>query len=377
MTTRAIDCSIIRGGTSKAIFVDGRLLPQDVAERDRLLLALFGSPDVRQIDGLGGADPLTSKLAVVTPSDRPGIDVEFEAAQIGIAEPTVNFGLMCGNTAAGVGYFAIAEGMVSPREPQTVINIYCRNNGKLITATVPVRDGQALAEGDFRIHGVARPGGEELLAFRDPAGAVTGVLLPTGSPCDTLILDGSPIRLSVVDSGTLYAFVVAADLGLSGLESPAALDADTGFRQAVERLRGAIADQVNAVDIPGKRPLAPRKIKIATVAPPADYVALNDAAVTAGAHDVAARIINPEKIHKAFAVSGAISLASAAAIAGSVVHEIVALQVSPATVRIGHPSGILDVGVMFEADAGGCRIVAAEVRRTARILMRGTAYVIV
>ena len=376
MATKEIDCSIIRGGTSKGIFVNGADLPTDVAERDRLLLALFGSPDIRQIDGLGGADPLTSKLAVVTRSSRPGVDVEFEAAQIGIAKPIVDFSLMCGNTASGVGYFAIVEGMVAPVEPFTVVNILCRNNDKIITATVPVKDSRPVSEGDFVIHGVTRPGCEELMEFKEPGGAVTGALLPTGSVRDRVDCGGDPITVSVVDSGTLYCFVSASEMGIGGHEPPAVLDGDADFRSRIESLRHAVADHVNAAGIAGNKTVAARNVKIATVAPPSDYGTMNGNSVSGTDYDIAARIINPEKTHKAFAVSGAICLASACALENGVAGDVFRAIESPATVRIGHPSGVMDARVSFERSQADPRILSAEVKRTARILMRGTAYVV-
>jgi len=356
----AIPCAIVRGGTSKGVFLLDDHLPSDPEQRDRLLLAVMGSPDPRQIDGLGGADPLTSKVAIVARSNRTGFDVEYESLEIGIAEAQVTHGLMCGNLIAGVGHFALAEGLVEPQSPVTTINIYCRSNQKMIVAKV------ALSTGGSQLPAAPERNTPVSLLFNNPGGAITGELLPAGEPVSLLSLDAyKDIAVSIVDAGTLYAFVRADALGLVGGESVAALDGDTNFRASIELLRRQVAEHINRHGR-SRTVVTPRLVKVAVIGPPA-----------VGQHnaDIVARVVNSAKVHKAYAVSGGICLAAAAAIQGSLVNQIVHPQSSPFSLRIAHPSGILSLRTHWSADDGGVLIHAAEIERSARILLRGTAYV--
>lgn len=346
-----VSCAIIRGGTSKGVFVLDASLPVDPIERDRCLLALMGSADPRQIDGLGGGDPLTSKVAIVSPGGAPGVDLEYESVEVGIGSDFVNHGVMCGNLAAGVGLFALQEGLLPRDAPRRALAIHCRNNGKRIEARLA--DGRPWASADVHPGAVA-----VRLSFVDPVGAVTGRLLPLDEPVSSLSVDGTALSFSAVDSGTLYAFVRARDLDLAGDEAPADLDANQAFRRLMERVREEVMGRINA-HLGTRHP--PKRLKLAVVAPPRD----------AGAHaEVVARIINPARVHKAYAVSGGICLASAATVPGSVVHEVVAAGPSPWTVGITHPSGSLSV--TLRASEG--RITACEVERTARTIMQGLAH---
>ena len=357
----AIPCAIIRGGTSKGIFMLDKHLPADSAQRDRVLLQLMGSPDPRQIDGLGGADPLTSKVAIVAPSKRAGFDVEYESLEVGIAEAHVNHGLMCGNLIAGVGHFALAEGLVRPQSPVTTVRIYCRSNEKMIVAKIPLASSQALLSGMPDRHGLVS------LLFNNPGGAISGRLLPAGEALSVFTLDRyRDIAVSIVDAGTLYAFVRADALGLTGSESVAALDGDSHFRAIIELLRHKVADYINQCAPEGAAAITPRLVKVAIIGAP-----------VAGQHnaDVVARVVNTAKVHKAYAVSGGICLAAAAAIPGSVVNQIVRPQDSPFTVRIAHPSGTLSLRTYWTSGVHGIVIHASEIERSARILLRGTAYV--
>lgn len=356
----AIPCTIIRGGSSKGVFMLDEHLPADPGQRDRLLLELMGSPDPRQIDGLGGADPLTSKVAIVSPSSRPGIDVEYESLEVGIAEARVNHGLMCGNLAAGVGHFALAEGLIRPEFPVTTIHIYCRSNQKTIVARVPLTSSDGLLP--------SHPGKNAAvsLTFDNPGGAITGSLLPTGEPISVLaIKQYKGIEVSIVDAGTLYAFVRSDGLGLVGSESVIALEHDANFRSAIEALRHEVAGHINRHNSSLRGDIPPRLVKVAVIAPPA--LGQHDA-------DIVARVVNSAKVHKAYAVSGGICLAAAAAIEGTLVNRIVKPQGSPFSLRIGHPSGTLSLRTCWSASSSGVVIHAAEVERSARIILRGTAY---
>jgi len=354
----AIPVTIIRGGTSKGVFILERDLPTDPAECDRVLLALMGSPDPRQINGLGGADPLTSKVVVVSPSSRPNIDVEYESIEVGVGESVVNHGIMCGNLIAGAGYFALNQRLIEPQFPVTTVRIYCRSNQKTIIARVPLAH-----DGEVGSLGTSSDTAAVQLNFERPEGAVTGTLLPAGEPVSSVTLgDGQTIRFSAVDAGTLYAFVRADSLGLTGAEDPLALDANVPFRRTMEAARVAITDYVNARRPPRALP-NPRRLKLAIVAAPTSEQA-----------DVVARVINPAKVHKAYAVSGAICLATAAVIRGTVVNEIVTPRSSPCRVRIAHPTGLLTITAHYVSTPQGVDILGAELERSTRVLMQGIAY---
>jgi methylitaconate Delta-isomerase len=362
-----IPCSIIRGGTSKGVFVLEEHLPSDQQQRDQWLLALMGSPDPRQINGLGGADPLTSKVAIVSRSRREGIDVEYESVEVGIAEGSVNHGIMCGNLLAGVGSFAMAEGLIKPQFPLSTVRIYCRNNQKTIVARVPVPGDTHHSDGESQSQEVTGESVSVGLVFETPGGAVTGKLLPTGEPVSSLQLNAEQVlRFSVVDAGTLYAFIRAEDLGVSGLEEPTVLDANQPFRATVELVREKITDCINQHATPKDGPLGPRRLKVAIVSRPQSLQADTD---------IVARVINPAKVHKAYAVSGGICLAAASAIKGTLVNEVVSPAGSPFLLRIAHPSGVLSLVTQYATDATGTHIAAAEIQRTARIIMRGMTYV--
>lgn len=354
----SLACCIIRGGTSKGVFVREEQLPRDQAERDALLVALMGSPDPRQIDGLGGADPLTSKVAIIRGSTRRGIDVEYESVEVAIGEGLVNRGIMCGNLAAAVGAFAILEGLVPVQSPLTTVRILCRSNDKIVVARLPMSASQTGLPWD------GAPGIEQdvTLSFPEPGGAVTGRLLPAGQPVSSIVLeDGKAHPVSIVDAGTLYAFAEAASLGVRPGATLEQLDGDTAFRERVELLREQVARKVN--EHLGCA-LKARRIKIAIIS----------AAGVQGA-DISARIINPAKVHKAYAVSGGICLAAAAAIPGTLVHGMIGARTSPMTVRIAHPAGVMQIAIRYAQRPGGIALHSAEIERKARVILRGNAFV--
>lgn len=365
---KAIPCSIIRGGTSKGIFVLEEHLPHDPGQRNQLLLDLMGSPDPRQIDGLGGADPLTSKVAIVAPSLRPGIDVEYESVEVGIAEAVVGHGIMCGNLIAGVGCFAIAQGLIAPQAPATTATIYCRSNQKTIVARIPLTPGADATQAMVATSDETAPLVD--LEFQNPGGAVTGRLLPTGEPVTRLSLGPQRVlKVSIIDAGTLYTFVRAESFGLSGRESAEELDGNAQFRAHIEAVREKVAECVNHYRFGGAPFISPRLVKMAIVS---RHVAFDPQHSEA---DIVARIINKAKVHKAYAVSGAISLAAAAAIPGTLLNDILAPADSPFTLRVAHPSGVLAVRMQWFSGANGLVIENASIQRSARIIMQGTAYV--
>src|ERR1700680_4510658 len=221
----SIPCTIMRGGTSKALFFLHSDLPADLQRRTEFLLRAFGSPDIRQVDGMGGADPLTSKTAIIGRSNRPGVDVEYTFGQVSITEPFVDMEGNCGSIASAVGPFAIDKDLVSAVEPVTTVRIFNTNTKKMIVADVPVREGRVVTHGEYQINGVPGTGAEIKLHFVDPGGAITGKLLPTGHIIDKIKLEnGKTVDVSVVDAGNLAGFVRARQISLRGDELPAGIE---------------------------------------------------------------------------------------------------------------------------------------------------------
>ena len=378
-TIHSVHCAIMRGGTSKAIVFAAADLPADPRSRDQLILAAFGSPDPRQIDGLGGADPLTSKVAIVGRATRPDVDVDYCFGQVGIASATVNYAVSCGNTAAAVALYAIHERLVRVADGPARVRIHCTNNGKQIVATVSTTSGLPPGNRDARGPVVPSPDAQVSLEFIDPAGGDTGHLLPSGSPQDEMrTARGTVVRFSLVDCGNLYAIIPAHTWGLSGSESPCELELVPGLRQEIEEIRESIAER-HLQDAhrtpPGTRRAA--RLKIAIVGSPPQDVSPTDATGARRALDLVARIVNPERVHKAFAVTGAMCLTAAASIPGTVVADLLRRPLTDGrgVFRIGHPSGVIASEIVHGFDSGRPTIHSIRIDRTARRIMDGNVFV--
>lgn len=375
---RRIRTAIMRGGTSRGLFVMRGDLPVDQEVRDRVILRLYGSPDVRQIDGLGGADSLTSKLAIIGPPSREDADVDYTFAQVSIDEPFVDYSGNCGNISSAVGPFAIDEGLVDPVEPTTTVRIHQTNTGCILIAEIPVLNGKAAVEGDYHIDGVPGTGAKINLDFSDTAGAVTGRILPTGHPVDRLDVEGvGPVDVSVVDAGNPCVFVRASDFGLEGTETPEEIDADRELNDRIERVRGTVAARIGLVDswrdAATESPYIPFFV---LVAPPADYGDFTTGrTIQARDVDFVARLLFMLRMHKAYAVTGTVCTGAAAKIPGTIVHGAARRESHdrPLT-RIGHPAGIINIEAEV-ASEGKMRLVRASVGRTARRIMEGYAFV--
>lgn len=352
-----IPCVVMRGGTSKGPFFLASDLPADVQARDRVLLAIMGSPDRRQIDGLGGGDSLSSKVAIVSKSVRDGIDVDYLFAQVGVDSNMVDTSPNCGNMLAGVAPFAIEKGLVRTTSPATTVRIFNVNTGKVVEAILPTPAGRLTYEGDVQIDGVPGKGAGIVLNFLDAAGAKTGKLLPTGSPVD--IVDGIPV--SCVDYSTPIVFLAAESMGKTGYESKQQLDADSALLNKLETIRRKAALKMGLGDVSGK--VLP---KIVMLAAPA-----------AGGH-ITSRYFVPWTCHAAHAVTGALCVAAACHIPGSVAAGIARLNAAaPGNVIIEHPSGKLEARVKLdtEDERGIPYIESAGIVRTARLLISGVVYV--
>src|SRR5208283_3439316 len=234
-------CVIVRGGTSKGVFIMKNELPSDPAKRDAVICAIYGSPDVRQIDGLGGADVLTSKLAIISPSTREDADVDYTFGQVSFETDFIDYNGNCGNISSAVGPFAIDEGLVEPKEPVTVVRIHLTNSDNILVAEVPVENGKAMVEGDCQIDGCPGTGAKITLDWSDTAGAITGKLLPTGNAQDVIDVEGKQYSVSLVDAGNLLVFINASSLGMKGIESPQEIEGNKSLMETIEKIRGRAA----------------------------------------------------------------------------------------------------------------------------------------
>jgi len=372
-----IPCAIYRGGTSKPIFFLAKDLPQDPKERDQVILAAFGSPDLRQIDGLGGADPLTSKVAYIGPPTIPDTDINYTFGYVGIAGPVIDYTGNCGNTSAAVGPFALLRGLIEPKGPITTARIYNTNTKKVIVAEFHVRDGEFFSEGSFRIDGAPGSGSKILLDFIDSGGAVTGKLLPTGKVQEEVKFPTiGTLAVSMVDAANPFVFVRASDLGLLGNETLEEISGNGVLLKKCEEIRSVVAEIMGIAKKEEATRLSPGVPKIALVSPPTSYLTPKGM-VDASEVDIIARMTALQKLHKAYAVTGAVCLGAAAKIEGTVVNEIFrqAQHSNPPSVRIGHPSGTIQVEIETKEKNGHLELTKAALARTARLLMDGYVYV--
>lgn len=371
-----IPAMILRGGTSKGVYLMTKDLPEDPAVRDRVILNIFGSPDARQINGLGGADPLTSKVALIAPSKLPDIDVDYTFGYVGIRDAVVDYEGNCGNISSGVGPFAILRGLVPVTEPVTRVRIYNTNTRKVIEAEISVADGEMVTEGDYSIAGVPGSGSKIVLNFIDSAGSKTGKLLPTGNVVDEITLqNGRKVRGSLVDAANPSVFVKAVDIGLTGRELPADAESNPDIIGMMEDIRTTAAVMMGLSS--SKEKTGPAVPKVALVAAPQDYMTSDGDVIKASEVDLLARTKAMAVLHKTYAVTGGICVAVAASIEGTVVHEICGTGINGRNeIRVGHPSGILEIFVEIKKMPDNrWELVKTGVSRTARPIMEGMVYV--
>jgi probable AcnD-accessory protein PrpF len=371
----------MRGGTSKGVFFREDWLPADLAARDRVLLRVMGSPDVygQQIDGMGGATSSTSKVVVIGPSSRPDCDVDYRFGQVAVDKPVVDWSGNCGNLTSAVGPFAIAQGLVdAPKNGVATVRIWQANINARIIAHVPMRDGRVVEEGDFEFDGVTFPAAEIKIEFLDPSGDGddAGSMFPTGHPVDTLDIPGvGLIELTMINAGNPAIFVHAASLGLTGAELQRDINGDPALLEKAETVRAHAAVKMGLAATPEEATqLRPHTPKLAFVSLPAAYVASSGKAVDPATLDINARIFSMGKLHHAMTGTGAVAIAVAAAISGTVVNRL-ADRSAGGQVRFGHPSGSLAVGAEAEQRDGVWVVTKVMMSRTARRLMEGKVLV--
>ena len=353
---KAIPCMLFRGGTSKGAYFLAGDLPADPAEREHALLRIMGSPDKRQIDGIGGAHPLTSKVAIVTRSQRPGVDVDYLFVQVVVDEARASTAQNCGNILAGVGQFAIETGLVEAQDGETTVTVYMENTDSIARQRILTPGKKVQYEGDAAIDGVPGTAAPVMIEFLDVAGSSCGALFPTGNFADEV--DG--LRVTLVDNGMPVVMIDARDLGLEGDESIEALEADAALKERIEALRLKVGPLMNLGDVRDKT--VP---KMTIVSPPRSGGLLNT------------RSFIPHRVHDAVGVLAAASVAAAANVPGAVGHDLAAIPEGTRRLcMVEHPTGALAVEVEIADDSGDAVPKSTAIMRTARLLFSGTVYYI-
>ena len=372
MYMKKYPCVYMRGGTSKAVFFHEKDLPEDKSLWDDIFLKVMGTPDVKQIDGMGGTVSSTSKIAIIAPSDKPGVDVEYTFRQVDIVIPRVDGSANCGNISSAVGPFAIDEGLVPAVEPITVVRVLNTNTNKIIEEHVRVEDGHAMVHGDEVIQGVPGTGSRIDMYFEDPAGSKTGKLFPTGQKKEVFdVPEYGPAEVTVLDCSNPMVFIKASDLGIKGSELTE-LNQNKDVMEHIERIRGMAAVKCGFVenweDARTKSTSAP---KVSIVSAPQDYINMDGNEVKADTMDLCCRAISVGALHKAYPMTVAVGTGAAARIPGTIVNEIVNPAPDQDIIRLGHASGVTEVDVKM----GGEKVIKGGVTRTARRIMDGWVYV--
>jgi 2-methylaconitate cis-trans-isomerase PrpF len=376
---KAFRVVIHRGGTSKGIFIKKNELPIDPAKRDQVIRAIFGSPDLRQIDGLGGADVLTSKLAIIEPSSRFDADVDYTFAQVSYDTDFVDFGGNCGNISAAVGPYAIDEGMVKLSEPVTTVRIHQTNTKSIIVAEVPVLGGKAAVEGDCRIDGVPGTGARIMLDFSDSAGGITGKLLPTGNVKDELNVPGyGRFIVSIVDAANPLVFIEAKSLGLKGTEAPNEIEDNREQMKKIEAIRGIATVKIGlAKTLEEATTKSPYNPFFAIISRPATYRSyLTGETIEAKNVDIVSRLLFMLHMHKTYPGTGTVCTGAAARIPGTLVYEMLPDKAMKQSIlSIGHPVGIIKVEAKAKVTPQGVKLERVAYERTARRIMEGYVFV--
>ena len=356
MTQTAIACSVLRGGTSKGLYFLAGDLPEDRTVRDAVVLAAMGSPDEREIDGIGGGHPLTSKVAVVGRSARTDADVDYLFLQVWPDRAEVSDNQNCGNLLAGVGPFALEVGLIPAQSDVTDVRIWMENTDSLAVAHVETPCGKVRYDGDARIDGVPGTHAPIPIDFLDVAGSSCGALLPTGNAVDEV--DG--VRVTCIDHGMPVVCIAATDLGVTGHESPPELEGNEELTARVESIRLQAGRLMNLGDVANQT--VPK-------------MSLLSAAGHGGVVDT--RTFIPRRVHEAIGVFGAVSVATACLVPGSVAAELADLPQTNGVVELDveHPSGFFTVSMDVDVADGQVVVHRAALLRTARLLMRGDVFV--
>lgn len=375
MSERKTPAVFYRGGTSKAVFFQPKDLPEDQAERDRLLLHVLGSPDPygRQLNGLGGGISSLSKAMWVARSRRNDADIDYTFAQIAVDKPVVDYSANCGNMTSAVGQFAVEEGIFPVPDGDAVIRMYNTNTGICVHSHFKVEGGRAVTGGDLEIPGVAGTGAPVKLDFMDPARVTGRGLLPTGQVRELVEVQGfGEVPVTIVDAAALGVFAGAGSFGLTATETPQEIESRKDVMAALDTIRREAAVRAGLCKRPEDAPLsAPR---VAVVAPPAAFTSLDGREHAPGTFDLAVRMASMGTIHRAVMVTGAMCLAAATLVEGSVPNECASGLGADGTVRLGNPSGVTVMGASVSKSNGKWAAQSTSVMRTCRRLMDGFVY---
>lgn len=366
----------MRGGTSKGCMFLKEDLPENREEWDSIFLQVMGSPDPKQIDGLGGTVSSNNKIVVVWKSEEPGVDVEYLVGQVIVGKNQVDYKSNCGNMTAAVGPFAVEAGLVNVQEPITTVHLLNRNTDKYIDVTVPCENGTFAETGDCHIAGVDGTAAELKVKFLNPAGAKTGKLLPTGHVIDTMEIEGlGTIEATILDVSNPMVLVRAEDVKAAGTELPETVNSNQDLCDVLEKIRGTAACMMGfAKDLKDATENSPAVPKVGFITAPVSYTDISGKQVHAEEMDICARVISVFKCHKACPLTSASAIAVAAALEGSVVNRVMGTAKDPANVRIGHPSGVMTMCPEIEV-GDEVKVPSVAVQRTARRIMDGTVYI--
>jgi 4-oxalomesaconate tautomerase len=351
---KSIPAFVIRGGTSKGLYFFKSDLPADVSERDALLLRAMGSPDPLEIDGMGGGHPLTSKVAVVSPSLRENIDVDYLFLQVWPNRPEVDAKQNCGNILAGVGVFAIETGLVEAKDGETVVRVFMENTSSIAELTIQTPNREISYEGETRIDGVPGSSSPIYIDFEEILGSTCGALFPTGNRID--IVEGREV--TCIDNGMPVVCLKASDFGLLGTESPAEIMENKEVLEGIERVRLAAGTLMGLGDVSNRT--VP---KMSLLSPGEGDIAINT------------RTLIPRVVHESIGVLGAVSVATAAAVSNTVASKMARVNGESSTIKVGHPAGFFGLDLVVEESESEILVKKSTLVRTARVLMRGEIYI--
>ncbi len=370
-----IPAVFMRGGTSNAVVFHARDLPRERAQWDEIFLAAIGSPDPygRQLDGMGGGISSLSKVCVIGPPSRPDADIDYTFGQVLVKEARVDYSANCGNMSSAMGPFAVDEGLIKVSGREALVRVHNTNTKKIIYSRFALDDGQSAVDGDLAIPGVAGTGSPVKLEFREPGGATTGKLLPTGNVADTLDVPGvGKVRVSMVDAANACVFVSAADLGLVGTEMPEVLDNSPEVLKKLAAIRIAASVAMGISKTPEEAVKKSAVPFIGFVSPAQDARLLTGEALQAGQVDVTGRIISNGQPHRALPLTASLCMAVAARLEGSVVYEATRRTDDPESeIRIAMPSGVLTVAASVKKKDGQWYAEQGAFYRTQRRLFEG------
>lgn len=372
MAQREVQAALMRGGTSKGAYFRLDDLPDDESIWDELLLESFGSPDPSQVDGIGGSHSTASKVMIVSESNNPDVDLDYRFAQVAVTQPVVDWGGNCGNMTFGVGPFGLEAGLVTRDGPETTLTLRNVNTGTVVKQTVPLdAEGNPEYVGDFVIHGLPRTGARIRSTFLEPSGSATDALFPTGNRTETIDVAGvGSLEVSIIDVSNPLVFVHASDFGLDATELPTEIDGDEELLEDLEAVRSHVCAMLEIVDDPAEATVkSPGLPKIAFVGVRRAYTTVSGETIEKNDIDLLARTMSVQKAHHAYAVTGGMCTAAAALLEGTVPNQYVRVP-KDSTISLGHPKGIMEIGI----DIDGDNVRSTSVDRTARLLMEGSLY---